>query len=328
MLELQEEIAKAYAATKALRRDLTKAAYDAYFRTLGTAGSSGGGDFDAAGAKAQSVVKGGLLTANALEIVSGGREFDEKAVAGLALAFDAVALPLRIPHPPITRDPKILSLALAAVIGAFLGALGLAPLLRWAFDTHELGVALGGPLGAFLAVLVVHRLFRIRLLLRFLPGVGRGSRPTSGHARKDHESVVRASVEQYLDWAVLLLAALCMYEPASARPEDSREAAFRHIGKLIYALHRSPRESLLVVADELIEEAKNCGFEGLEGKPAFVTGVPAEHDVVVWSQTLLNKYETFGHVDEGDPVTVERPPVIVSGRIVERGLVRKVRDKA
>jgi hypothetical protein len=227
----------------------------------------------------------------------------------------------------VTRDPKVWTLALAASVGAFLGALGMAPLLRWAFDAPELGVALGGPIGAFLVVVVVHRLSRIRSLLRLLPWIGRDNRSIRGHVRKDHESVVRASVEQYLDWSVLVLTALCLHESVSAQSHDSREVAFRHVGKLIYALHRSGRESLPVVADELIKEAKNCGFEGLEGTPAFAAGARAERNEVVWSKTLLNQYETFGHVDEGDRVTVERPPVVFSGKVVERGLVRKVRDK-
>lgn len=322
MLELQEEISRAYAATEALRRDLAKAARKEYFRTLGVTG-----DAQAAQAKAASVLKNGLLTAETLAVINDGIAYDEKVLAKLTLGFDVVAVPVHVPRPPVTGDPKVISLALAALAGAFLGALGLAPLLRWAFDTRELGVVLGGPLGAFLGVLVVHRLSRIRALLRFLPWMSREGKPAGGHARKEYESVVQASIEQWLDWAVLLLAAMCANESASAEPQASREVAFRHIGKLIYMLHRTMRESLPVVADELIKEAKNCGFEGLEGMPAFAAGADAERDVVIWSKTLLGKYETFGHVDEGDRVTVERPPVVFSGKVVERGLVRKVRDK-
>ncbi len=328
MLELQEEISKAFAATKALRQGLAKTALKEYFQTLNAAGSGLAGDFEDAQARAQSVLKGGLLTAETLGVISGGTEFDDKTLAKLTLGFDVVAVPLRIPRPPVTREPKILSLALAASAGAFLGAAGLAPLLRWAFETQDLGVVLGGPLGAFLAVLLVHRLSRIRLFLRFLPWIARDRGAVRGHARKDYESVVRTSIEQWLDWAVLMLAALCMHESASGEPQASREVAFRHIGKLIYRLHRTMRKSLPVVADELITEAKNCGFEGLDGTPAFAVGAHAERDVVVWSKTLQSKYETFGHVNEGDRVTVERQPVIFSGKVVERGLVRKVRDNS
>ncbi len=324
MLELQEEISRAYAATEALRRDLAKTALKEYLQ----AGSGLVGDYDAARAKAASVLKSGLLTPEALSVISGRADFDEKALAKLALGFDAVSTDLRIPPPPVTRDPKVFTLAVAALVGAFVAALGLAPLLRWAFEARELGVVLGGPLGAFLGVLVLHRLSRIRSLLRFLPGLGQNRKPLRGYSRKDHEGVVRRAVEQWLDWAVLMLAALCTYESASAEPQVSREAAFRHIGKLIYTLHRTGRESLPVVADELIKEAKNCGFEGLDGAPAFAVGAEPRRDEVVWSKTLQNKYETFGHVDEGDRVTVERLPVVFSGKVVERGLVRKVRDKA
>ncbi|MBN1360812.1 MAG: hypothetical protein JW993_09480 [Sedimentisphaerales bacterium] len=324
MLELQEDIAKAYAATERLRRDLAKSAQKEYFQAC----SGLTGNFDAARTKAASALKSGLLTAETLSVVSGGAQFDEKSLARLALSFDVVAAPLQIPPPPVTRDPKVFTLALAALAGAFAGALGLSPLLGWAFDARELGVVLGGPLGAFLGVLVLHRLSRIRALLRFLPWRGRQNQPAKGYRRKEYENVVRASIEQWLEWAVLVLAALCADESASTEPHTSREVAFRHIGKLIYTLHGTRREALPVVADELIKEAKNCGFEGLEGTPAFAVGAEPEPVEVVWTKTLQNKYETFGHVDEGDRVTVERPPVVFSGKVVERGLVRKVRDQA
>jgi hypothetical protein len=42
---------------------------------------------------------------------------------------------------------------------------------------------------------------------------------------------------------------------------------------------------------------------------------------------LAGRYETFGHITEGDRVTVERPAVVFGGQVVQRGLVRKVRDK-
>lgn len=324
MLELQEQISGACVATKGLRRDLAKAALKAYLQ----ASSGPTGDFDAAHAQAQSVLKNGLLTAETLRTISGGAEFEEKAVARLALGFDAVALELQIPRPPVTCEPRGLSLALAALGGAFLGALGLAPLLRWAFDTRDLGVVLGGPVGAFVAVLVVHRLSRIRALLRFLPWLGRGATAGRGQVHRQYEDTVRVSIEQWLGWAVVMLAVLCADESASSESAGSREAAFRHIGKLIYTLHRTRPESLPVVADELVQAAKNSGFEGLEGTPAFAAGGEVERDVVLWSKALESKYETFGHIDEGDRVTVERPPVVFSGEVVERGLVRKVRDKA
>jgi hypothetical protein len=49
---------------------------------------------------------------------------------------------------------------------------------------------------------------------------------------------------------------------------------------------------------------------------------------LTWKPSLQAKYEAFGHVTEGDEVTIERPPVIFDGKVVQRGLVRKLRDRA
>ena len=53
----------------------------------------------------------------------------------------------------------------------------------------------------------------------------------------------------------------------------------------------------------------------------------AERQILTWKPDLQTRYETFGHIVEGDQVMVERPAVILGGRIVQRGLVRKVRER-
>jgi hypothetical protein len=328
MLDIQEEISRVCAATSALRRETVRTAVKEYFRTLGVGGSAATGDFDAARDRALGVLRTDLFRTETTAIVTGGRELDEQALAGLKLGFEAIARPLQIPRPPVSRETKVFSLALAALAGAAVGMLILAPLLRWAYDMRDLGLVLGGPAGALLAVLVVHRLSRIRLLLRLLPGLSSDTRSLSGPARKDHEAVVRACVEQWLDWAVPTLTVLCLHGSLPQEPATKKDAAFRRIGKLIYTLHRTQRESLPVVADELIQEAKNYGFEGLDGPAAFSAEREQQRDTIVWKRGLQSRYETFGHIVEGDRVTVERSPVVFEGKVVERGLVRKVRETA
>jgi hypothetical protein len=129
-----------------------------------------------------------------------------------------------------------------------------------------------------------------------------------------------------MDWAVPMLAVLCLHGSLSQGPETKKDAAFRRIGKLIYVLHKAGREALPVVADELIQEARNYGFEGLDGAARFSTDRDRQQDTMVWKGALASKYETFGHIVEGDRVAVERPPVVFEGKVVERGLVRKVRE--
>lgn len=326
MLEIQEEISKAYAATSALRRTSVQTAVKEYFRTLGAGGVAATGDFDAARDRALGLLKADLLSDETLAVVTGGRPFDEQSLAGLKLGFDAMARPLQIPHPPVRRGPKVFSLALAALLGAAVGMFVLAPLLRWAYDMRDLGFVLGGPIGAFLAVVVLDRLSRIRFLLRLLPGLSSETRSLSGRARKDHEPVVRACVEQWLDWSIPTLAMLSLHASLSREAGTNQDAAFRRIGKLIYTLHNTGRESLPVVADELIQEAKNYGFEGLDGPATFSADRDRPPKTMVWKGSLGSKYKTFGHIVEGDCVTVERPPVVFEGKVVERGLVRKVRE--
>jgi hypothetical protein len=52
-----------------------------------------------------------------------------------------------------------------------------------------------------------------------------------------------------------------------------------------------------------------------------------ERQTLTWKPDLQTKYETFGYIVEGDRVMVERPAVILGGRVVQRGLVRKVRER-
>ncbi len=328
MLDIQEEISRACEATSDLRRETVRTAVKEYFRTVGAGGDAATGDFDAARDRALGVLKAGLLSAETLATIAGDRQLDDQALAGLRLGFDAIAKPLRIPPPPVRREPRVFSLALAALVGAAGGMLVLAPLLRWAYDMRDLGFVLGGPVGALLAVLVVHRLSRIRFLLRFLPGLSSEPRSLSGRARKDYEPVVAACAEQWLDGTVPMLTMLCLHSSLAGEPQTNEDAAFRRIGKLIYALHKAGRESLPVVADELIQEAKNYGFEGLDGPATFSADRGQQQETLVWKGGLGGKYKTFGHIVEGDRVTVERPPVVFEGKVVERGLVRKVRDKA
>lgn len=327
MLELQENIEKAQSATAKLRHKIVDKAARGYISTLDPIRSPGAGDFEAAAARAYAVLKRELLSAEPIALVSGGTGLDDDGVAAVALGFDGIARPLRIPGPVMAAEAKTITLALAGAAGAVGGMLALAPLLRLAFDMRDLGLVLGGPLGALAAVLVVHRLARLRLLTRILPWLFIRPKALRGAVRSEHEKAVRVSIEQWVDWAVPMLAVLCFHRLGRPQSQTDRDKALRKIGKLVYTLHRTPAESLPVVAHELIQEAKNSGFEGLEGLPAFLETGREEKETMVWKQDLQSKYETFGHITEGDQVMVERPAVVLGGEVVQRGLVRKVRDR-
>jgi len=326
MLELQENIAKAQSATVKLRRKVVDKTTREYFIALDPIRRPVAGDFEAAGAHAYAVLKQELLAAEPIALVTGAK-LDDDSVATAALGFDGIARPLRIPGPTVVAETKTITLALAAAAGAFGGMLGLAPLLRLTLNMRDVGLLLGGPLGALVAVLLVHRLARLRLLTRILPWLFVRPKGLRGAIRSEHEKAVRVSIEQWVDWAVSMLAVLCLYRSDRPGVQPDRDKALRKLSKLVYALHRTPAESLPVVAHELIQEAKNSGFEGLEGQPAFLEAGREETETIIWRQDLQTKYETFGQITEGDRVTVERPAVILGGEVVQRGLVRKVRDR-
>ncbi len=327
MLELQENITKIQAATVALRRSLVNETTRAYFSTLDMVGAPTPADFEAAQARANAVLKQELLAADTIALINGGKRLSDDRLALLALTFDTIARPLRIPAPLVAARAKGITLALAGAGGAALGMLAGAPLMRLAYDMRDLGLAVGGPLGAFAVVLVVHQLARLRLLTRILPWLFTRPKALRGSARAEHDRVVRAAIEQWVDWGVPMLTILCLQQAQTQEAETDKEKALRRIGKLVYALHQASTQALPVVADELIQEAKNSGFAGLEGQPAFLTAESAEPEIIIWKKDFQNRYEAFGDVVEGDRVRIERPAVVFDGRVVQRGLVRKVRDR-
>jgi hypothetical protein len=327
MLELQENIAKVQSATTSLRGSLVDNAVREYFVTLDLIGSPTSGDFTAAESRANAVLKQELLSAKSIALVNGEAPIDDDGVAFIALSFDSIAKPLRTPGPAVGAETRPTTLALAGAGGAIVGMMLGAALMRLAYDMRDLGLALGGPIGAFLAVLLLYGMARARLLTRILPWLFIRPKALRGAIRSEHEKAVRAAVEQWVDWAIPMLAVLCMHRAGTPQSKSDKDKALKRLGKLIYLLHQATAASLPVVAHELIQEAKNSGFEGIEGQPAFTEPCPEEKETMTWSTDLQSKYETFGHISDGDRVTVERPAVVFGGQIVQRGLVRKVRDR-
>ena len=328
MLDLKERILDAYTATAKLRSDLVKDGTKEYFEAVGLVSCPASADFDIAQTRLRSFLKKELLRPAWLSAASGGVVSDDHFVATVALMFDAVASPLQIPEPARDAKPEAYRVAISAMAGAVAGIAILTPLFRLVFDMRDVGLLIGGPLGAMCAVLVVLRLSRSRFISKLLPRVFRVTKRLPAYDRKNHEQLVRVLIEQWLSQSVALLATFCSSRSWKTEPAADRVSAFRRIAKLIYFLQGASGESLPVVADELIREARNCGFEGLDGPPAFLSSAGGEQTVLAWTKDLLNKYEAFGDISEGDQVRVERQPVVFGGSVIERGLIRKLRDKS
>ena len=335
MFELQRKITEVQSTTDGLRRHLVDNATREYFTTLDVLGRPAATDFEAAQERARLILKQELLSPESVSLINGSA-LDQEGLAQLAVGFDTIARPLRIPGPILSAEARSTTLALAAAAGAFGGLLLLAALMRLALEMPDLGMTLGAPIGAFLAVLLACRLARTRIAAKVLPWLFVRAKALGGAKRREHEKAVQVAIEQWVDWAVPMLAVLCAHRIAPAEVRTDTDKALRRIGKLIYALQQSPSESLPVVAHELIQEAKNSGFEGLEGQPVFISETPRRpgdaggpgQETMIWEPRLQSQYETFGHISEGDRVAIERPAVVFGGRIVQRGLVRRVRNRA
>jgi hypothetical protein len=328
MLDLKERILDAYAATAKLRRDLVKDGTEEYLRVMEAGIYPTSADLDIAQTRLRSFLKKELLSPAWLSAASGGTVSNDRFVATIALMFDEVASPLQIPEPARDAKPEAYRLAMSAMAGAVAGIAILTPLFRLAFDMRDVGLLIGGPLGAMCSVLLFLRLSRSRFISRLLARAFRVTERLPEYDRKNYEQLVRVSIEQWLSQSVALLATICSLQSSKTEPQVDRVSAFQRIAKLIYSLHSASGESLPVVADELIREARNCGFEGLEGSPAFLSSAGGKQTVLAWTRDLLNRYEVFGDITEGDRVRVERQPVIFGGGVIERGLVRKIRDKS
>jgi hypothetical protein len=328
MLELQQNLAKVRSTTEGLRRSLVEEVTREYLTAIDVLGAPSRSDVDAARDRARLTLRQRLLSSKAVALIDGGTALAEEDLAQLAIAFESIVKPLWIPEPTTSTEAKPVTLALAGAGGALGGMLLGASLWRLAFDMRDTGLAVGGPVGAFLAVVLVYGLARTRIVAKVLPWLFVRPKALRGTARTAHEKAVRAAVEQWVNWAVSLLAILCMHRTGSGTARREADTALPRVAKLIYTLHQTRRDGLAVVAHELIQEAKNSGFEGLEGEPAFLTGDRDAPATMTWEPGLANQYETFGAIGEGDRVTVERPAVVFDGRVLRRGLVRRVRDRA
>lgn len=141
--------------------------------------------------------------------------------------------------------------------------------------------------------------------------------------RPGYEDTVRAAVSQWLEMAIVLIILRCA-EPHTREPSDLGPA-IAELGEQVQSLHRASQENLAVAAEELIQAARNQGFENLEGPPQFLRADKPQVTVFLWTKEHDDKYETFGHIEPGDEVIAYAEPVVLDGVVRKKGLVRKKR---
>jgi hypothetical protein len=325
MLDLEKTIAVTRKKTSKLQRILIKECLSEYLVTLTTGNRDIQVNGDMAILRARATLKGGLFSPEWLQVISGEAAIGDHFAGRVALAFESVTLPLQVPDPTRATGPKVWAVAMWACIGAAVGMLILTPIARLALDMRDLGLALGGPIGAFCFVLIYWRLARARLILGLISRIRGTEKKAPAYDLKAHERVVHAAMEKWLHAAIGMLVVVCSDKSLFTQDTVTAEKVLKRLSGKIYALHHTSGNALSVAADELILEAKNCGFEGLDGPPSFLESSPETRQEFKWRKGMAQQYELFGHVTEGDRVWVQRKPVVLDGTVIERGLVRKVR---
>jgi len=349
------------------RKRLVDRGVSLYFENLGRDEFPAADQLGVAHIKVLRFLKEKLLDRDYLSKTVDRSLFNGKRIDELKLHFDREVPKLAIPVPTESLELRPVGLAFAALLGAFIGHFFLGPLSLIVYGTRELGLALGGPVGAFglvWGVLTLSRRPKVRRGVQFGLGVATfleavkliwpGLRPDPAlrgvwksvkhvclcvativvlsisdrrtkYDRKAHEDIVRLAIDQWVQHATVILAGILGRAPKGESGAD--DDILRRLGSRIYAVHEVRAADLAVSVEELIQEAKNMGFEGLDGVPAFRENGPRSQTKFAWSNPLKEQYETYGHIEEGDMVKVERKPVIFRGKTVERGVVRKIRGE-
>jgi hypothetical protein len=311
MVGLEDRIARIRDALAPLREPAVLEGFAAFFTSLGRKDYPAQHDLAAARDAAESAVRQRLLSPEWLSAMNGGKPVSKGEAARLKLSLGLVVPPLAVPAPQDASDVSPIGLAIAAVVGAVGGMVALAPLTRVLLDMRDTGLFVGAPLGAFVLVLATCRASAGRWL-RWFPLARRRPR----YDRNGYEQTVRSAIEQWLDGAILAgLVLLASGEEPDSTKADREAMLYGLVGK-VRSLSDMPSENLPFAVQELLQEVRNLGF-AWEGAKTFK-----------WAASMRDWFETFGHVEPGDLVVVERDPVFFEEAVREKGLVRKARDRA
>ncbi len=353
------------AAARKTVAPLVKAAADeatgAYCGRLAGGVLPGKDELAAARDAAQSALKRRVFSAAWLGALAGGEPPSPEKAAALELAFDRIGPRLVVPPPEAHSELTPSRVALAAALGAVAGLMILGPLARLLLDMRDAGLLIGAPLGAGLVVLGLWRVSESKWLQAFLVGTlaaataaevwamvtpagwfrwlwdrlgGRYSglgrillylgligllllvRRRTRYDRAGYERVVRAAVEQWLAAASVTLAVLLPSDEHPPADPAARERLLSELLEKVQELPAVPPESLPVAIGDLIQGLRNRGLSAETPAATFA-----------WAEAMAQTYDTFGLVEPGDAVRVERPPVVLDGSVRRKGLVRRVRER-
>ncbi len=269
-----------------------------------------------------------------------------------------------LPPPQTRRDVPPARLMLAAGLGALGGMLALSPIARQLAPSPDVGALtatlLGAPLGAAVLVGALLRAAasaRLRRVLMALLGLGATSELAAlfsalspwrgiwwrlrrrGHLtrlllfaaagglfalthrrqqvdREGSQLALEALLLLWLQGARVQLATAADSVEARSR-DDEPEILLADLAERLDALRRLPAPpEAQGVAEELLQRLRNRGIA-----VASETETPPR-----WDEALRDRYETFGHLEPGQAVAIERAPVLRDGVLLRKGLVRRLRN--
>lgn len=288
--------------------------------------------------------------------------------------------PLHMPTPSIHLQLAPWRLAFVGLLGAFIGIFLLTPLTTYLLKMRDLGLFLGGPLGAFGMIWLSLRLTEDGFLRKTL-GAALGVAVTteiflflhqnnplsqiwSRLAGKQQSSaakrfalyalglllVLLSKKEQKIDkeqyteqiqahltiWVTALFKCIHLYhgQPEEDAEPSAQQKLMKRVGSLLLQLHKSSKDDLDTVAHELLIESKNLGFEGLGGVPSFLSDTsnpstpesPSSPQTFAWTEKQSEQYETFGAIEEGDEVKVEKHPLCSKASSKKKASCEKCED--
>ena len=284
-------------------------------------------------------------------------EIPESRLGQLAVYLNEAIRIDSISPPVVSVDFSAIRLGLAAGIGALLGMLVLEPITRYLLGLPGVGRIIGALIGSFVFVFVcmeASQKWAVKYGIVGAAVIGSVAQMTAFFRKRGgnwfrkliiypfivlciylSEKRKRFDRDRYSEyagqiisnWSATVVAVLALSKEFTGKTENLVHQDINYVGAKIVELHSAKLNDLPLVAYELIQEAKNAGFGGLDGEPAFLKGEGDKKGktTVIWSEEMAKQFDTYGYVAVGDRVNIVKKPVIIDGETINRGLVRRER---
>lgn len=199
-----------------------------------------------------------------------------------------------------------LKYAIAAVIGALIGTFILAPFMRLTGITEKELVLVSNIFGIFITTYLYGKFFnKIFKTVYKYP------------VKKEVATTVKTYLKLWLAMVTLIADKIILSEQKRKEDQNIIKKLPANLIDKIYKLYNARGEQIKIIAQEIIQQAKQLGFEGFDE-------FEKSQSDIYWTEKLRKKYDTFGLVNEGDKIHIEEIPNIINGKIIKKGLVRRI----